>query len=295
MEYQITLITIVSISVMAALSLNLITGFCGQISLGHAAFYGAGAYTSAMLTTTGIPFTASLVAAAGIAGFLGLIVGFASLRVRHDFLAITTMGVGFLFVGIIRQQDVLGGEMGIFGIPDPGFGKIGYMFFCLILAGITAAFSLYLKRTWMGYSFDAIADDEDTAKMIGIDVSRYKLAAFAMGTAIAGIAGGLYAHEVKYIGPDSFGFIESVTMLAIVVIGGIGSVPGVIVAAIALTMLPQWLQIIADYKLLLYGGLLFGFMRFSPGGLAALTRKLMSVRTANVEFEEVPGGRTPER
>jgi branched-chain amino acid transport system permease protein len=224
-------------------------------------------------------------AAAGIACILGIIVGFASLRVRHDFLAITTMGCGFLFIGVIRQQDALGGEMGIFGIPDPGFGKIGFMVFCLALTAIVAIFSLYLKRTWMGYCFDAISEDEDTARMIGIDVARYKLAAFAMGTAIAGVAGGLYAHEIKYIGPDSFGFVESITMLAIVVIGGIGSVPGVIVAGILLTLLPQWLQFIAEYKLLLYGGLLFFFMRFSPGGLAGIARNVLRYHRNN-QFKE---------
>jgi len=289
MEYQITLLTIVAITVTAALSLNLITGFCGQISLGHAAFYGAGAYTASLLTMNGTPFALALVAAALVAGALGVVVGFASLRVRHDFLAITTMGVGFLFIGIVRQQDWLGGEMGLFSIPDPGLGKVGYMLLCVALAGAVALFSLYLKSSWMGYCFDAIADDEDTARMVGIDVARYKLAAFALGTAIAGVAGGLYAHEIKYIGPDSFGFVESVTILAMVVIGGIGSVPGVVVAAAVLTVLPQWLQFIADYKLLLYGALLFAVMRFSPGGLAGLAKSLISRRSPVPQTAEGAG------
>jgi len=141
----------------------------------------------------------------------------------------------------------------------------------------------------MGYCFDAIADDEDTARMVGIDVARYKLAAFALGTAIAGVAGGLYAHEIKYIGPDSFGFVESVTILAMVVIGGIGSVPGVVAAAAVLTVLPQWLQFIADYKLLLYGVLLFAVMRFSPGGLAGLAKSLISRRSPVPQTAEGAG------
>jgi branched-chain amino acid transport system permease protein len=127
----------------------------------------------------------------------------------------------------------------------------------------------------MGFAFDAIADDEDTAPMVGIDVARYKLTAFAMGTAIAGVAGALYAHEIKYIGPDSFGFPESIAMLAMVAVGGIGSVGGVAFAAVVMTVLPHWLQVIAEYKLLLYGGLLFAVMRFSPGGLAGLVRTWM--------------------
>lgn len=276
MEYQISLATLMGISIILALSLNLITGYCGQISLGHAAFYGAGAYCAALMTKAGIPFFVALAAGAGTAGLLGIVVGLASLRVRHDFLAITTMGVGFLFIGVVRQQDWLGGEMGIYAIPDPGLGKLGFMTLVLVLAGLVAGFSLYVKRSWMGFAFDAIADDEDTARMVGINAPRYKLAAFAMGTALAGLAGGLYAHEIKYIGPDSFGFVESITVLAMVVIGGIGSVPGVIVAAALLSVLPQWLLFIAEYKLLLYGALLFAVMRFSPGGLAGMARKVLA-------------------
>ena len=158
-NYEMSLLTMIGIAVTFALSLNLITGLCGQISLGHAAFYGAGAYCAAMLTKTGVPLAAALVAGAGVAAVIGIVVGLASLRVRHDFLAITTMGVGFLFIGIVRQQDALGGTMGISSIPDPGLGKAGFMLLCLAVAGAVALFSLYVKRSWMGYAFDSIADD----------------------------------------------------------------------------------------------------------------------------------------
>ena len=272
MAYEISLLTLVGIMVLFALSLNLITGFCGQISLGHAAFYGAGAYGAAMLTKAGVPFALALPAGALVAGALGMLVGVASLRVRHDFLAITTMGVGFLFLGIVRQQDALGGELGISAIPDPGLGKLGYMALCLALAAALALFSAYVKRSWMGTAFEAIADDEDTARVLGVEVARYKLVAFALGTAFAGLAGGLYAHFYKFIDPESFGFIESITVLSMVVVGGIGSIWGVIVAAVVLTLLPQVFQVIDQYKLLLYGGLLFGVMLFGSGGLAGLAR-----------------------
>ena len=273
--FQVSLLTVMGISVIAALSLNLITGFCGQISLGHAAFYGTGAYCAAILSKNGIPFAAALVAGSLMAGIIGAFVGLTSLRVRHDFLAITTMGVGFLFLGIVRQQDALGGEMGISSIPGPGLDKFGYMVLVLALAAATAVFSIYIKRSWMGYAFDAIADDEDTARVVGIDVPRFKLAAFALGTALAGLAGGLYAHDVRFIDPDSFGFVESITFLSMVVIGGIGPVWGVIVAAAFLSVMPLWFQFIDEYKLLLYGGLLFAVMRFSPGGLAGLVSALL--------------------
>jgi branched-chain amino acid transport system permease protein len=275
--YQISLLTIVGISVIWALSLNIITGFCGQISLGHAAFYGAGAYCAALLAKAGAPFALALLAGGLLAGAVGVVVGLASLRVRHDFLAITTMGVSFLFLGIVRQQDALGAEMGIAGIPDPGLGKPGYMLLVLAIAALVAAFSVYLRRSWLGFAFTGVADDEDAASLVGIDVARFKIAAFAIGTAIAGVAGGLHAHDVRFIDPDSFGFVESITVLAMVVVGGIGSVWGVALAAAVLSVLPLLVQFISDYKLLLYGGLLFAMMRFCPGGLAGL---LATVRRA---------------
>lgn len=272
MEYAVSLATLMGISVILALSLNLITGYCGQISLGHAAFYGAGAYGAAMLTKAGIPLALALLAGMGIAGMLGLIVGLASLRVRHDFLAITTMGVVFLFVGVVNQQAWLGAEEGIAGIPDPGYGAFWFMVLTLAIALAAALFSLYLRRSWLGQAFNSIADDEDTARIVGIDASRYKLVAFVMGTTLAGCAGSLYAHQIKIIMAPDFGFIESITYLAIVVLGGIGSVAGVVLAAAFLTLLPLWFQFIGDYKLLFYGGLLFLMMRFAPGGVAGLVK-----------------------
>ncbi|NOU05758.1 MAG: branched-chain amino acid ABC transporter permease [Hyphomicrobiaceae bacterium] len=266
------------ISILFALSLNLITGFCGQISLGHAAFLGIGAYASALSTKAGAPFFLAVLFAMAFAGIIGVVVGLASLRVRADFLAITTMGVGFLFVGIVRQQDALGGELGISGIPDTGLSRPAFMVLTLILAAIAAALSIYIKRAWMGRVFAGIAEDEDTMRVLGIDAPSYKLAAFAIGTALAGVAGALYAHHLKFIGPESFGFVESITVLSMVVVGGIGSVAGVAIAAALLSVLPAWFQIIGDYKLLVYGGLLFLMMRFAPGGLAGIFASAMQSR-----------------
>jgi len=274
--YEIILATTMATAVLFALSLNIITGFCGQVSLGHAAFYGAGAYTAAMLTKAGLPLVLAIVPAALVAGAMGLAVGFASLRVRHDFLAITTMGVSFLFVGIVRKQDTLGGEIGISGIPSVEFGRPGLLVLAVVCALTYAAIALYIRRSWMGFAFDSIADDEDTARILGIDVPRFKLWAFVIGTAGAGVAGAIYAHNVRYIGPDSFGFVESVTVLAMVIIGGIGSIWGVALAAAVLSVLPLWFQFIDDYKLLMYGLLLFLTMRFSPDGIAGAAGRLVA-------------------
>lgn len=273
--YELSVLTVVGINLLLALGLNLITGFCGQISLGHAAFYGTGAYAAALVSKAGAGFVPALAAGAACAAVLGLVVGLASLRVRADFLAITTMGVNFLFLGIVRQQEALGGELGISRIPSSGLGDMGFLAVVLGSAAALLLFSVHLKRTWMGFVFDAIADDEDTARVLGIDVARYKLVAFALGTAFAGLAGGLYAHYAHIIVPDAFGFTVSITILAMVVVGGIGSNWGVLVAAVLLTLLPEALRVVSDYKLLLYGGLVLLVMRLSPGGLAGLTHALL--------------------
>ena len=276
MGFEISLLTAMMISIIGSLSLNLITGFCGQVSLGHVAFVGIGAYTASLMTKAAIPFFAALVAGMILAGIFGIIVGLASLRVRHDFLAITTMGVNFVFLGFVRQQEWLGGELGVSSIPDPGLGKLGFLalvFGCVVLVVLL---SVQIRRSWMGYVFKAISEDEDTGSMLGLDVSQYKLIAFALGTSLAGLAGGLYAHHVRFIYPDSFAFVESITLLAMVVVGGNGSIWGVILASAFLSLLPQWFQFIDDYKLLLYGSLLFAVMRFSPGGLAGFAQLLIN-------------------
>jgi branched-chain amino acid transport system permease protein len=284
--YEISLATVVGINIILALGLNMITGFCGQISLGHAAFYGVGAYACALLAKAGAPLPLAVSTGMIAAGVLGLIVGLASLRVRHDFLAITTMGVGFLFLGIVRQQEVLGGEMGISGIPAPGMSKIGYLAVVLVLAALCTVFSLWIKRSWMGFAFDAVADDEDTARVVGVDVAAYKLAAFAMGTAMAGVAGGLYTYFARFLMPDDFGFITSISVLSMVAVGGIGSVFGVISATIILTLMPEFFRFISDYKLLVYGTMLFAVMRFAPEGLAGLARGLLKTIKPKVRVEK---------
>ena len=272
--YTFSLLSILGINIMLAVSLNLISGLCGQFSLGHAAFYGAGAYGAALCATAGYSVPVSLLAGAAAAGIFGFIVGFASVRLREDFLAVTTIGVSFLFVGFVRKQHWLGAEMGMSKIPSTGLGTEGNAVMILLFAAATIAFSIYLNRSWMGFAFRAVADDEQAARTIAIPASTYKLVAFAIGTAIAGVAGGLYAYFTQFIVPDTFGFILSVTLMAMVVIGGTGSTWGVVAAAIILTLLPEAFRFINDYRLLIYGGLLMLVMRFAPGGLAGIVASL---------------------
>jgi branched-chain amino acid transport system permease protein len=273
--YELSLATVVCINIIQAIGLNLISGYCGQISLGHAAFYGIGAYTAGLMAKAGMPGPVNLLAAMVLAGSVGALVGLTSLRVREDFLAITTMGVGFLFLGIVRQQEsLLGGELGISSIPGFGLGKVGFFLLALALTGLCLAFSRYLKKSWMGFAFDAVADDEDTARALSVNVAAYKLAAFSLGTALAGLAGGLYCYFARFIVPDDFGFIASISVLSMVAVGGIGSVYGVVVGTALLTLLPDFFRFIGDYKLLIYGALLFAVMRFAPDGLAGVPARL---------------------
>ena len=272
--YVLSLITLVGINVILALGLNIITGFCGQISLGHAAFFGTGAYAAALVAKSGAGFFLALLAGAVAAALLGAIVGLVALRVREDFLAIATMGVGFLFLGIVRQQEALGGELGISQIPAHGLGASGFLAVVIGSALLLFVFSLYMQRSWLGFAFDSVADDEDTARLVGLNVDRFKLTAFIFGTLAAGFAGGLYAYYTRFIVPDAFGFILSVTILAMVVVGGIGSTLGVLIAAVLLTLMPELFRFINDIKLLLYGGLLLVVMRFSLDGLAGIARRL---------------------
>jgi branched-chain amino acid transport system permease protein len=272
--YEISIISIIGINVILAVSLNMISGFCGQISLGHGAFFGAGAYAAA-LTMTGSGSVPLAIAAALITGsVLGVIVGFASLRVRTDFLAVTTIGVNFLFVGFVRKQTWLGGEMGISGIPPTGLGAAGNMVMILLFAAATTALSLYISRSWMGFAFRAVGEDEGAAATLGINSGAYKLAAFGIGTALAGLAGGLYTFFTQFITVDAFDFIFSVMLMAMVVIGGIGSTWGVVVAAVGLTLLPEAIRFVNDYRLLVFGGLLVLVIRLAPGGLAAMVQNL---------------------
>jgi branched-chain amino acid transport system permease protein len=277
--YEISIVSVIGINVILAVSLNMISGFCGQISLGHGAFFGAGAYAAA-LAMVGVGSVPLAICAAIVTGsLLGIVVGFASLRVRTDFLAVTTIGVNFLFIGFVRKQAWLGGEMGISNVPATGLGASGNMIMILLFACATIGLSFYISRSWMGFAFRAVGEDEGAAATLGINSGAHKLAAFGIGTALAGLAGAMYTFFTQFITADAFDFIFSVMLMAMVVIGGIGSTCGVVVAAVGLTLLPEAIRFVNDYRLLVFGGLLVLVIRLAPGGLAAMTHDaLLRVR-----------------
>ncbi len=271
--YLITILITILIYAMLAHSLNIITGHAGQISLGHAAFFGIGAYTSAMLyTEAGFPFWISVPMAAAVAGIVGALLGIPCLRVRDDFLAITTMGINFVVEAIFLYSPFFGGAMGIGGINLPKwFGremtKPEYFFLILIVFALLLLLDRQLSRSWIGLAWASIREDEQAAGAMGVDVVRFKVLAFILGSAIAGLAGGFYAHFLTFIMPQNFGFGQSIVILCMVVFGGIGTRWGPIVGAVILGILPEISRPIMEYRILIYGVLLLGMMRFQPGGL----------------------------
>src|SRR5512136_1001727 len=271
--YFITILITVLIYAILAHSLNIITGHAGQISLGHAAFFGIGAYTSAWLYgQAGFPFWLSVPLAAITAGIVGAILGIPCLRVRDDFLAITTMGINFVVEAVFLYLPFFGGAMGIGGINLPGwFGRemTKPEYFVLILAVLALLLLLDRKlgRSWIGLAWASIREDEQAAGAMGVDVVRFKVLAFILGSAIAGLAGGFYAHFLTFIMPQNFGFGQSIVVLSMVVFGGIGTRWGPIVGAIILGILPEISRPIMEYRILIYGVLLLAMMRFQPGGL----------------------------
>ncbi len=271
--YLLTVATTIGIYAILTLGLNTITGLAGQISLGHAAFFGIGAYTTAVLTVSyGWPYWPALLAAVAAAGLSGALIGLAAIRVREDFLAITTMGVNFVVVSVFLYFPFFGGAMGIGGIPSPSLlgeevGKPGL--FAVVLAGVALALALnlHLRRSWAGLALVALRDDEDAAHACGVDVRKFKVVAFTVGTALAGLAGALYASFLSFISAGDFGFPMSITILSMLVFGGIGTNRGAIVGAAVLGAAPEFFRFMADYRMLVYGGLLLLLMRFQPAGL----------------------------
>ncbi len=271
--YMINVATQIIIQAIAACGLNIIVGHAGQISLGHAAFVGIGAYSNAMLTTVGgLTFWQALPISLLIVGLTGLLCGLPSLRVKEDFLAITTIGINFIVVAIFQYTPALGGALGIGGIPNVSFFGIelktrAFFWFCLLCLLAVLAISWFFTKSWLGLSCFAIREEETAASSMGVSPVRAKLSAFVLGTLMAGLSGILYAHYMKFISADSFTFPFSVTLLSIAVVGGLGTLLGPVVGAVVLGILPEVFRPLVDYRMFLYAALLLMMIRFLPGGL----------------------------
>lgn len=254
--YDITLS--IGINIILAVSLNLVNGYTGQFSLGHAGFMSVGAYAAACFTTYGagmlgllkplggflsvtLFFGLALLAGGLAAGAAGFVVGVPSLRLKGDYLAIVTLGFGEIIKVIIENVDALGGSRGF------SVSAVYTNFFWVYgLAAITVYVVLNLVNSTYGRGFLTVRDDEIAAEAMGINTTKYKVLAFSLAAFFAGIAGGLYAHFKQFINPEGFNFLKSVDVVTMVILGGMGSTGGAVVAAILLTILPEVLRSIAD-------------------------------------------------
>ena len=280
--YYFQVLMLCGINVILAVSLNLVNGFTGQFSIGHAGFMAIGAYGSAMLslhggmrwvaalTAYGVPaplaqgsaLLVALLFGGLLAAIAGWLVGLPSLRLRGDYLAIVTLGFGEIIRVIITNVNAVGAARGLPGIP--GWAS----FFWVGLGVVTVVMlSLNLARSTHGRALFAIRDDEVAAEALGVDTTRYKVLAFVLGAFFAGIAGGLFAHYLSYLNPNSFTFIKSIEVIAMVVLGGLGSVSGAVLAAVILTLLPEVLRPVKEYRMILYSLMLVILMITRPQGL----------------------------
>lgn len=275
----------VAIYAILALSLNITTGLAGQVSVGHAAFFGLGAYTGAILTTRyGMPFIPALLASFLVAALVGSILGIISLRLRHDFLVIATIGLNFVIEAMFLYVPFFGGAFGVggirlpFGLAGTG-GRVSYFFIVLAGALLVVAIHELIRRSWMGAAFMAIRDDEWAAMGSSVDVQRYKITAFIIGTGLAGLAGGLYGPYITVLHAEDFHFTLSVTIVTMMALGGMGTLWGPILGAMLLGTFEQLFAFVQDYQLLIFGTLLMLTMRFSPDGLVGLGKRLREGKT----------------
>lgn len=281
-EGTVQMLCFALIAVMFAQSVNLLTGIAGQISLGHAGFFGIGAYTAGVLAKNyGLELYLTIPAGAVLAGFAAYLLSFPAGRVRDVYLAMMTLGFGMVFYEVVREwNDVTGGMMGLPGVPSPSLrtlqvagwhiGTLGYF---NILLGFTVVFLVVMgniTRSRIGRAFFAIHHSEIAAGSLGIPRRGTKQIAYMLSGASAGLAGGFYAHLVGYLGPDSFSLNRSIEVLVMSIVGGLGSIPGQVLSATLFTMLPEKLQIFAEYQFIVYGLILTFSLIIMPRGIAGL-------------------------
>ena len=268
----------IGIAIILAVSLNLINGHTGQFSLGHAGFMSVGAYVSAMITLAAQKsmgaevlawmFLPALLVGGLVAALAGLLVGIPSLRLRGDYLAIVTLGFGEIIRVIFQNVEAAGGASGLSGIP-----RMTGLTWTFILAAIAVYVVGCLVNSTYGRGFIAVHDDEVAASSMGLNPTRYKVTAFVIGAFFAGIAGGLFAHHKTTINPQVFDFMKSFDVVVMVILGGMGRTGGVILAAIILTLAPEFLRPVADYRMIIYALLIIFLMIARRQGLFHFGRK----------------------
>ena len=280
-RYYLQIASIAAVFAVSVVGYDFVLGRAGQLSLSHAAFVGIGAYTSALLAVRlGMPFWIALPAAGIVAALFGFAIGIPSLRLRGHYLAIATLGFGEIVRLILTHwTEVTNGVDGIARIPAPAFGplviddRIGQYYLVVGILGILVWIAWRINASKFGFVFAAIREGEIAAEVMGIDTGRGKITAFMLSAFYAGMAGSLYAYLYSYISPETFGLEQSIVMLAMLLLGGIGSIAGAIIGAVVLSFLPEWLRFLKDYYLIVYGTGILLMMLFMPTGIVGFFRE----------------------
>ena len=282
--YQINVMTTALMYVVLGLGLNIVVGVAGLLDLGFVAFYAVGAYSYALLNLHfGLGFWAVLPIGAILAAMFGVLLGFPVLRLRGDYLAIVTLAFGEIIRLVLENWNEFSqGPSGVSNIPRPGlFGidltldqAITYLYYLMIIMVLVTIFVVNrLQNSRLGRAWVALREDEIACQAMGIDKTKTKLTAFALGATWAGMVGVIFAAKTTFINPASFTFLESAIILAIVVLGGMGSIVGVIIGAFILILLPEYLRALSDYRMLAFGAIMVSMMVFRPQGIISNVRR----------------------
>ena len=283
-NYWLSQLTFILIYAIAGLGLMVLSGYTGLLSIGHAAFLGVGAYTQALFSQAGLPFPLSLALAGGLSALVGVLIGLPALRVKGIYLAIATLAFGIIVEEVmVRWEGVTGGNNGLMVGAVDLFGirlatEQSFYLLCLVVCALVTLAVLNLLRSSTGRAFVAIRDSEVSAQSMGIHLARYKTMSFALSAALVGIAGGLYAHKMRFISPEQFGIVQSIDLLLLIVVGGLGTVHGAFLGAVFLIVMPQLISLGKDWlppvigqapglQSVVYGVVLMAFVLFEPAGL----------------------------
>ena len=279
--YIIQLLNIAILNAIVVLGLNFVTGWAGQINFGQAAFYGLGAYTTAIATKSGVPWIATPFLSVVVVIAASLMLGLPTMRLRTYYLAMTTIGFGEIIrLIIVHWEPVTGGTSGLRAIPGIsvfGFGPQGQVqhYYLLIATLVLAvAIAARVRNSVFGRAMIATRDSEIAAEQSGVDTTRTKLLAFMIGAVYAGLAGCLYASSIRFISPDSFSGTQAILLMTMLIVGGMGSIAGCVIGAVALTILPEALRFLGQWYLVLYGLGVIAVIALAPGGLASLASQL---------------------
>jgi branched-chain amino acid transport system permease protein len=296
--YQANIMVLALIFVVLGLGLNITVGLAGLLDLGYVAFFAVGAYTYGILNSFwGVGFWTSLPIGGLMGALFGIALGFPILRLRGDYLAIVTLGFGSIAKIVIENwEELFNGAKGIAGIPRPGFFGMEmsietattYTYYLMILMVIFTIFiTNRLKDSRIGRAWVALREDEIACVAMGVDMAKTKLGAYALGAFWAGLVGVIFAARNTYINPNSFTFMESALVLSIVVLGGMGSIIGVIIAALVLILTPEYMRAFSEYRMLMFGAVMVLMMIFRPEGLIANVRRKYSGRKVLTEDANV--------